>query len=411
MVAQCDERHCLYCGSPTKRGRRGEHLIPEAIGGALTLNDVSDRVVCARCNNGVLSQLDKELCSRSYLSAVASQQIDAHLWQAWDVDHEAKNLLVEDRPLWMTDGALHSLVCFPQVVSDRKGPHARGDFEECCEFGREDYSPVLFQAVRHCFGRYRSGEKGALHFERVRSDIERGGYRLPPRIFTRASISAVAQNIRKQSFVLRFGSEEDMGLVLDSLPNLGNSRQLNKWAIMLGTYSPTISFFFDVGETMRALMKLGLNLIAAFCPNTPVNHRSFADPIEVIRGEVQIPARVVSANGFVHAEDIHAISAPGNAHSFRLAHVDDQWHVFSSFFGGRIGTHIRVPGPNHEEWKSADIVAPLRSKNSEVSTSPILPFMKNPRVAWRNASVITPSFKLRNSESSLVVGRVKKKKS
>jgi 5-methylcytosine-specific restriction endonuclease McrA len=77
-----EARHlCLYCGEPTNKGRKGEHIVPEAIGGALTLNDVSSRVVCQKCNSGVLSVLDKELCSRSYLSAIASQVIDAHLWQ------------------------------------------------------------------------------------------------------------------------------------------------------------------------------------------------------------------------------------------------------------------------------------------------------------------------------------------
>src|SRR5205823_3094379 len=57
------------------------------------------------------------------------------------------------------------------------------------------------------------------------------------------------------------------------------------------------SFFFDMGETLRALMKMGLNLIAAYCPKTPVNHESFAHSIRVIKGEVQIPLPVLEANG------------------------------------------------------------------------------------------------------------------
>src|SRR3712207_670182 len=103
MATTTPKRSCLYCGLPSKKGRQGEHIVAKAIGGALTLNDVSDRVVCPKCNSGVLSQIDRELCSRSYLSVIASQQIDSHLWQAWDVDHEAENLLVEARPSWAAD--------------------------------------------------------------------------------------------------------------------------------------------------------------------------------------------------------------------------------------------------------------------------------------------------------------------
>lgn len=411
MVTMNVKRHCIYCGEPTRRGRKGEHIVPEAIGGALTLNDVPNRAVCPKCNSGVLSQLDKELCSRSYLSVIASREMGAHLWQAWDVDHESNNLLVEARPAWAADESLHSLVCYPQITFERSGPEVRGDFEEFRQFGQVDARKVLFQAVRHCFGRYRSGEKGAIHFERVRSGVIHEDYRLAPRIFTPHSIEHVARNVRKQSFVLRFVSEDDKHFALESLPNLNDGSQLKKWAHKPGSRYPTICFFFDMGDTMRALMKLGLNLIAAHCPNTPVNHESFAGAMRVIRGEAgQISLRVMMSNGFVHAEDVQAIKAAGNAHSFRLVHMDGKWHVFSSFFGGQVGSYVRVPGPNHEVWRCADIVAPLGSKVWRVRTSSILPYMKV-RVEWNDGRVVTPSFKLQNTVSSVSVELVKKRSS
>ena len=114
----------------------------------MTLNDVPNRAVCPKCNSGVLSQLDKELCSRSYLSVIASREIGAHLWQAWDVDHESHNLLVDARPAWAADESLNSLVCYPQITFERSGPVARGDSEEFRRFGQEDAAKVLFQAVR-----------------------------------------------------------------------------------------------------------------------------------------------------------------------------------------------------------------------------------------------------------------------
>jgi hypothetical protein len=364
MVTPDAKRRCLYCGKPTKRGRKGEHIVPEAIGGALTLNDISDRVVCPGCNSGVLSLLDRELCSRSFLSAVASQQIDAHLWQAWDVDHEAGNLLVEARPVWSADEALDGLACYPQITFERTGPEVRGTPQEFRQIGQEDFTKVLVSAVRRCFGRYRSGEKGAIHFERVRSGVIHDGYRLAPRICAPHPITEIAANIRKQSFVLRFGSEEDKLFALQSMPNLGDGRQFNRWGVKPGSHYTTISFFFDIGDTVRALMKMGLNLVAAFCPNTPVDRESFGQGVRIILGEAgSIPRAVFLSNGFVRPEDVEAIKADGKAHSFRLVHIDQTWHIYSSFFGGRIGSYVRVPGPNREPWRCADIVAPLGSKD------------------------------------------------
>lgn len=403
MAISQAKRLCLYCGAPTKRGRRGEHIVPEAIGGALTLNHVSNRVVCSKCNSGVLSQLDKELCSRSYLSAIASRELGAHLWQVWDVDHQSNNLLVEARPVWAADGSLTSLVCYPQITFERLSPEVRGDSEEFRRFGNEDARKVLFRAVRDCYGRYRAGEKGALNFERVRSGVIHDGYRLAPRIFTPHTIRELARNVERQSFILRFVTEEEKHFALQSLLELNDGSQLKRWDESPGSHRPTICYFFDIGDTMRALMKLGLNLVAAYCPNTPVNPESFASAIRVIRGEAgQIPTRVMMANGFVRADDVQVINTEGRTHSFRIVHMDGKWHVYSSFFGGQIGSYVRVPGPNHEEWRYADIVAPLGSKDWTFRTGSVIPYVRM-RVEWNDGRAVMPSLRLQESVSSVSV--------
>src|SRR6266699_3455885 len=94
---------CMYCGGPVIENHgKGEHIVQKAIGGARTLKDR----VCTRCNNNELSEVDRELCSRSFLSVVASQEIDGHLALIWDVDHTSRNLLVEARPVWESDYVL-----------------------------------------------------------------------------------------------------------------------------------------------------------------------------------------------------------------------------------------------------------------------------------------------------------------
>ena len=170
---------CLYCGSPTKRGKRGEHIVQAVLGGSLTLNDrPTGRVVCADCNNGFLSRIDRELCSRSYLSFVASQQLDRRLWRAWDVDHAAGHVLVEARPAWADDEIMNSLVPYPQITFERRGPEVRGDAEEFLHFGQRDAGRVLFKAVRQAFARWCKTGSG-LHFEHVESGAIENGYRSP----------------------------------------------------------------------------------------------------------------------------------------------------------------------------------------------------------------------------------------
>jgi hypothetical protein len=270
MVAILREHRCIYCGKVTKKTRKGEHVIPKAIGGTVTLNKY-DRVVCKDCNNKVLSTLDKELCRRSYLSVVASQQLDSHLWQVWDVDHESNNQLVEAKPLWSADEELNCLQCYPQITFERTGPEVRGDYLEFCNFGNENYLRVLYKAIQSSFYRYCSGEKGGLHFERVRSSSIRSEYRLAPRIYTSHSISEIARDIEQQSFTIRYLSNSDKRFALNALSKLQPLHCYSKVSHKTGSAKPAICFYFDIEVTIRAIMKLGLNLIAAVCSNTPVN--------------------------------------------------------------------------------------------------------------------------------------------
>jgi len=121
---------CIYCGGIVSKERRGEHLVPEAIGGEVTLKEIAGKSVCSRCNNGILSVLDAELCRRSFLSIVASQELAACLWQVWDVDHASRDLLIEARPEWL-EGKLKSLLSYPQMIFEPAGPQIRGDVTEC----------------------------------------------------------------------------------------------------------------------------------------------------------------------------------------------------------------------------------------------------------------------------------------
>jgi hypothetical protein len=160
--------------------------------------------------------------------------------------------------------------------------------------------------------------------------------------------------------------------------------------------------------TLRALMKIGLNLIAVYCPNTPINQETFGPAIRVIRGQLPVTLPMLQNNGFVHAEDVEEISGAPNEHCFRLFNVDRMWHVYSSFFGGAIGTYVHLPGPNFEDWNCLDVVTPIRCKEWRETKRSILPIMTR-HIEWHNSEKVTPTVKMQKYESKLTVVVVKRR--
>src|SRR5687768_12587479 len=96
---------CIYCGGPLGKVGKGEHIIADIIGGVRTIKEV-----CRQCNNGVLSDLDRELCSASPLCIIAAEVLGNGIGQAWDVDHDEGNMLLEAMPNWGTQ----SMTLWPQ---------------------------------------------------------------------------------------------------------------------------------------------------------------------------------------------------------------------------------------------------------------------------------------------------------
>jgi len=330
------KQFCIYCGGAVRGVEKGEHIVPEAIGGKNTI-----KTVCNGCNNK-FSQIDMELCSRSLLSIIASQEIDAHIWQVWDVDHIARNLLLEARPDWSPS----LLMQYPQIVFERSGPQIRCDYEEKLHFGRESFEKVLVRSVLRAFRHYKAGEERWIHFERVEANpaLSRG-YRLPPRIFTRLPIRELAKRLlhnERASFVLRYLSRDEKRFALNSLDNW-NATDSFQGKIGIGSYLPVLRCFYDSAKVWRALAKIGINILSKYCPNTPVSRdgNGFRDVIQVIMGETPITPDMLCANGFVYESDIAPIRADDHGHSFRLLHMDGRWHIFSSFFGGRGGESDR----------------------------------------------------------------------
>jgi hypothetical protein len=395
-------RKCIYCGGDVKKERRGEHIVPEAIGGELTLKEKAGKSVCGRCNNEELSVLDTELCRRSHLSVIASQEIESSLWQVWDIDHSARELLVEARPEW-EDGELRRLFNYPQMIFETAGPQIRGDAEQMERLGKDQILNVMIRAVYSAYQRFMAGEKRVFHSERVRTDLSSRGYRLPPRVYSRHSFNEIAKDIHGQSFVFRFLNATDRRFALRAMSQLdaGDKKQFNRSSHYLGSKVPSISLFFDAGLTLRAMMKIAFNLLAAFCTNTVVSCDSFPQMTRLILGKAHPNEHLIAGNGFVHAEDLEELARPG-CHCFRITSLENEWVVYMSFFGGRIGSVVSFPGPNREEWNTLGIVAPIRAKNWTETKSRLYQPLRV-RVDWSNHEAITPSLKLQFAQARMLV--------
>jgi hypothetical protein len=185
---------------------------------------------------------------------------------------------------------------------------------------------------------------------------------------------------------------------MDAIDRWDTTSGYRRFEVGLGSHLPTFLFSFEPAQVLRALAKIGINLLAASCCKTPVNRESFPDVVRVIMGKLPVSLPLLSANGFVHAVDIQPIKAQAQAHSFRLLHYDGHWCIYSSFFGGRIGSFIRFRGPNHEEWDQADIVAPLGSPNWTFATTKIIQPLAV-RMEWRDLTAIIPSVEMLNTRA------------
>lgn len=328
----------------------------------------------------------------------------------WDIDHSARDLLVEAKPYW-EGGKLKRLVCHPQMIFEKEGPQIRGDGEEMEQFGKDHVLNVMVRAVKGALERYGTGKKGGLHFERVRTDLSSRNYRLPPRVYAPRSLEEIESNIDDQSFVLRYLTAEDRAFALKTMEelSLGNKRHFNRSTHFIGSRLPSISVYFDAGLVVRAMMKIAFNLLAAYCLKTTVNCDTFPEVTQLILGKRHPLPLHITGNGFVHVEDVDELARPG-CHSFRITTLENEWIVYMSFFGGRIGSAVSFPGQNREEWNTMEIVAPIHSKEWMVTTSQLYLPLKV-RIEWQNQKAIAPSLQLQYEQSQMLIEKLPPKKS
>lgn len=373
------KRLCLYCGNATGKVRRGEHLVPNAIGGTIATKDV-----CPRCNNDILSDIDRELCSRSPLSIVAAKEIDGHVSQAWDVDENNGNMLLEARP----DFTRASFKVFPQMAIMPVGELLRADYEGLLKFGIDRFHVLFSRRLRKSFWEYEHGDKNALRFFQIsRNEELLARYRYPPRFFVRGSI---AEACADKTIELGYLTRSAQRFALSRIESGLDVKQLVHTRVALGSALPTIRCLCHGGKVWRALAKIAVNLLHHFCRKTPVDRHSFSQIIAEIIGTRPFEASRLDRGGFVCASDIATIASDPKSHDFRLFWENGWWNAAFAFFGGQIGAGVRFPGPNNESWCTLDIRAPINSDNWTITPSSLkIPMRFN--VEWLDLNAMIPN--------------------
>ncbi len=381
---------CIYCGDVVKGVKKGEHIVPAAIGGVRTIKDV-----CSPCNNGILSQLDNELCTASPLALVAARKIQKGVGLTWDVDHSESNMLMEACPQWNAE----SMMLWPQLIVTREGMQVRCDFAEVRDFGPDRFYRAFLRQVRRTYIRWNLGGKG-LHFERLHAPspmLERYSY--PPRIFSRVRIDQLS---RQRNFVVGYATESDRRRLLHVLHNLGLDTRLDTFSSARGSSLPVIRRYWRPDRILRALVKLGINLLRECCERTTVDSHHFREATDFVLGKRAFPADLPRRCGFVRPDDFADLHRSDDGHSFRLTHSGNQWYLQCSFFGGCVCALVDFPGPSDESWCVLDVSTPLATGDRDITrdwtTTPRYIYTRQRYcVEWTDPSLIVPSIGLINN--------------
>ena len=384
--------NCIYCGGSTSGVRRGEHVIPEALGGTQTL-----RCVCPSCNTE-FSVLDKELCSRSPLSLVVQQELGTESGMLWDYN-EQYDIALEAR----LEPGFKSPVLWPQLILLGEKIFFQFDPEEAERVGLEDYAKAFYNLIQQSTEQWLSQRKGII-WERIRRQPDRG--RFPPRFFSRHKYTDWK---RGMTFICRYldpiEREQIVHAVRDWKPDITRSTK----ATSLGVLDPEALFSFQQELILRALVKIGLNLLAYVVSPTDVNSTTFPSATKYARWGTALRLNLQN-NGFVTGDALSQFDCPIDAHKFQLVYSERRWRLVAVFFGGRIGTCVHFPGRQITDYIRYEVVAPVKSKEWTVNKSKIHLPSRPISTLWDDPSVMIPSMPIRHRGSRKRVEQRRRRK-
>jgi hypothetical protein len=381
MTANASARKaiCIYCGGPVGRVKKGEHVIPDALGGSVKL-----KTVCNRCNNA-MSDIDKELVWESPIRLVSWEVLGNHSNDILEFNAR-RNLALEARVL----PGYVSPVLWPQVVFEPKAPGFFADLNEMKAVGPERYCRVFYAYLMQARRTLQDGSKRPQWlWHRRHKSPRRGLY--PPRVFTRHTWDEFNDGMHFECWYVGSLDKNELLYKLDNWRPFEEKTYIQEnW----GVIDPESFLSYRPRLILRALVKIGINLLAHLCQKTIIGKATFPKATSYARYD-NVNGPDEGAYGFVINDEIQTLGCPAKAHKFRLTYDSSWWHMACSFFGGRIGAVVAFPGRNDEAWRRADIVVPLNSGDWTVTTSPIIVPTRF-HAEWADTSRIIPSVPLVN---------------
>jgi len=370
---------CLYCPRPAN-GR--EHVVPAALGGQVRL--VRPKLVCRTCNSGFLSELDKELCSKSPVSLLVAQELGKNPLYVWDVGQNG--IFMEAHPSSSWDG----MRLWPQLILDRQQRQMLfcSDWEELQAIGRERFARSFYEHLRfarYCLRQGRKWEKRVWTWELIVGDSPR---QFPPRVFVRKTFDEFSPRMH---FICRYANEDDRRAIMRAVDKWGAVAQKFKMRATLGSHTPKIGLHFRPQVVLRALVKLGINLLAW---RSELNRDTFQESLRFVkRGGDRYTSWSAQVGGFTIPGSVADLNCPTGAHKFKFVQENGLLSLRCAFFGGRAGAFVKFPGSCGGNWRTLDVTSFVRSKQMDAVPSSLV-FLANghtsaPRTTWQIDEILS----------------------
>jgi hypothetical protein len=288
------------------------------------------------------------------------------------------------------------------MVFDEAGPMFYADHLAMIKHGIERTVFEFIKRMRQAVAIYKRTSKRIFFRKFPYSDQLANRYRYPPRIFVEHQPSDFSDSM---TFIVGHTKDGDRRKLLHAIDQWNGDQRFRCREVKLGSDVPVVRNRWDHVRLVRALTKIGLNLLFDTAERTDIGAKTFSAATSfVLTGRGPNP-RFLSSCGFVWPEDIAFLRHADGGHAFRLIHKRGMWNVMFSFFGGKAGAFVKFPGPSQEICQCAQGSTPLRSVSRDVNRDwqvfyPKFDFPVNLHVDLGNPNRIVPSLKLFNVQQT-----------
>ncbi|MBL8822098.1 MAG: hypothetical protein JNJ77_05880 [Planctomycetia bacterium] len=361
-----------------------EHIFPEKLGGRRVLKNK----VCRECNNGVLSGLDTQLITHSPLSIIAFRELKTGLPDTWEINEHDGKTLISAQPV-INESGFEAMRVWPQIMLENGKLSIYGTEREMREYGAQEFNRKVVEHTKRVLKHRACGAISIIDEQHSQYDFHES-CEYPPRLY----LPCILRELKRSSkMILSYVSEEDKFRLLYALEKMPSDHTFNTSVTIPGSKSPLIvrSWYPDI--LVRALGKIGFNLLSHLCTKTLINRFTYP-AIDYITGVRRRKYPVVPPFGFVPPHFAEEIKHPNKGHAARVVYSDKSWTILFSFFGNALAAIIQIPGHSSEEWYSADVSMDLNRKRSWTESKTKLLLQARGIVEWEDVNRICPSLKI-----------------